>query len=128
MKNPSECTVLVVEDETSLLRAIAGKLSREGFHTLEAKNGEEGLRIALEKHPDLILLDIVMPEMDGMTMMRNLRDKDEWGKKVPIIFLTNLSADAQVEQSVKNGGYEYLMKTDWTLEQVVAKVKATLSL
>lgn len=59
---------------------------KEEFHALGAKDGEEGLELALKEKPDLILLDVIMPKMDGMTMMKKLR-KDNWGKKVPIILL-----------------------------------------
>ena len=59
----------------------------------QAKDGEEGLKVANEKHPDLILLDIIMPKMDGLTMMKELREGSEWGKKVAVILLTNLSSD-----------------------------------
>ena len=75
--------ILIVEDEEDMLRALVDELGHEGFETLEAKNGKEGLSIALKERPDLILLDILMPEMDGMAVMKHLRG-DVWGKKVLI--------------------------------------------
>lgn len=116
--------VLIVEDETALREALVDKLTREGFDALEAKDGEEGLKIALKEHPGLILLDIIMPKMDGMTMMKKLRE-DEWGKGVPIILLTNLSATEEkiIKGIVENEPSYYLVKSDWKIEDVVKKVK-----
>ena len=119
--------VLIVEDEPPELRALVDKFSREGFEALEAKNGEEGLNLALETHPDLILLDIVMPKMDGLTMLKKLRE-DEWGRGVPVIVLTNLSDGDKARDAIYHGVYDYLVKADWKLEDVIKKVKEWLSM
>lgn len=119
--------ILIVEDERDMRQALVDELSRNGFETLEAKNGREGLESALKNHPDLILLDIVMPEMDGMTMMQKLRENVE-GKKIPIILLTNLNAtDKIIEGVVRDEPSYYLVKSDWNIEGVVAKVKEMLN-
>ncbi|MFZ3099762.1 MAG: response regulator, partial [Minisyncoccales bacterium] len=97
------------------------KLAREGFAVLEAKNGKEGLEMALSAHPDLILLDIVMPVMDGMTMLQKLRE-DAWGAKAKIFMLTNLSDMNKVADAIMQGSYDYLVKTDWTLEDIVDRI------
>lgn len=120
-------TILVVEDEKLILQALESKLSHEGFCVLQAADGEMGLSVALEKHPDLILLDIVMPKMDGMTMLGKLRE-DDWGKTVPIIVLTNLADDAKISQSMRSNVFDYLIKTDWKIDDVVRKVKVRLQL
>ena len=73
-------TILIVEDEPVYQEALVNKFNIEGFDTLTAENGEEGLSIALEKHPDLILLDLQMPKMDGIEMAKKLR-QDEWEKR-----------------------------------------------
>ena len=121
--------ILIVEDERSLSQALVNKLTLEGFATLTAKNGEEGLKIALREHPDLILLDIVMPRMDGITMMKKLRQTDEWGKNVPVILLTNLSADDEkiMRAVTENEPAYYLVKSDYTISDVVEKVRERLS-
>ena len=94
----------------------------------EAKNGEEGLRRALKEHPDLILLDIAMPKMDGMTVMKKLR-KDRWGKSVPIILLTNIDADIRIlEGVVEDEPLHYWIKSEWEIENIVVKVKEILGL
>ena len=117
--------ILIVEDEASMLAALRDKLSHAGFIILEAKNGQEGLTSALTNHPDLILLDIIMPIMDGMTMLDNLR-LDPWGKSVPVVLLTNLSEADKVAASLRQGVYDYLIKSDWKLEDIVKKVKTKL--
>lgn len=120
-------TILIVEDEKPLQQVLGAKLSHDGFSILQAADGEMGLSTALEKHPDLILLDIVMPKMDGITMLKKLR-QDDWGKTVPILVLTNLSDEEKITQSISNNVFDYLIKTNWRLEDVVQKVKETLQL
>jgi two-component system response regulator MprA len=119
----------VIEDEQSLRNALRDKLVREGFVMLEAENGEEGLAIALREHPDLILLDIIMPKMDGITMMKKLRSENEWGKQVPIILLTNLSADDEkINQAItENEPAYYLVKSNWTINDLIDKIRERLS-
>ena len=121
--------ILVIEDDASLRNVLRDKFILEGFRVLEAKNGEEGLATALSEHPDLILLDIVMPQMDGITMMKELRQKNEWGKNVPIILLTNLSADDEkINQAiVDNVPAYYLVKSNYTISDLVEKIKERLS-
>ena len=118
--------ILIVEDETPLRMALRDKLVREGFSVLEAKNGQEGLAVAVHVHPDLILLDIVMPVMDGMTMLKELR-ADHWGQNAKVIVLTNLSDNDKLADAMEQGSYDYLVKSNWTIESVVAKVKDRLN-
>ena len=117
--------VLLVEDERLLSKAIKRKLEKGGFEVLEAFDGGEGLAAALEKHPNLVLLYIVLPVMDGVTLLDRLRE-DEWGKNVPVIILSNLSDASTIEESKDKGVNSYLVKTDWKLDEVVAKVRETL--
>ncbi len=121
--------ILITEDEKALRNALDDKLQKEGFTILDAENGEEGLALALLEHPDLILLDIVMPKMNGMKMLKELR-ADEWGKTVPVIMLTNLSS-ADEERNRDITALEptyYFMKTDIKIEQVVEKIKERLGM
>lgn len=120
-------SIVIIEDEETLLRMLSEKLSREGFKVWKALNGEEGLHMIQTKHPDIILLDIIMPRMDGMTMLKTLR-QSEWGKDIPVIILSNLSDDKRVAESMEHGVYDYLIKTDWSLEEVAKKVKGKLGL
>lgn len=120
----SKQTILVVEDEKSIRGAIVDILQIENYDTLEASNGKEGVETALSKHPDLILLDLIMPEMDGMTALKNIR-QDSWGANVPVIILTNLSATSEplVEDMVRDKPLFYLVKSDWKLHDVVTKIQ-----
>ncbi len=121
-------TLLIVEDEMSARRVLADKFTRDGFVVHESANGEAGLATALREHPDMILLDIVMPRMDGMTMLKKLRETDEWGKHVPVIILTNLTSadDGRTRDITELEPAYYLVKTDWKLEDLVAKVRERL--
>ena len=119
--------ILIVEDEPALLSALLAKFHQEGFAAIGAKDGQEGLNTALREHPDLILLDIIMPVMDGMTMLYKLQ-KDSWGMNVPVILLTNLSEAERVSESLRQGVYDYLVKSDWKLEDIVKKVRETLGI
>lgn len=121
MKKPK--TVLVVEDEKSLREAIADILRLKDYLVFEAKNGKEGVEMALKEHPDLILLDLLMPVMDGMAAFSEIR-KDPWGKKVPVMILTNLNPtdDRLTEDVVENMPLYYLVKSDWKIHDVVDKI------
>ncbi|OGM32940.1 hypothetical protein A2803_05090 [Candidatus Woesebacteria bacterium RIFCSPHIGHO2_01_FULL_44_21] len=121
MNKNSEKTILVVDDEELITGALAKKLTSAGYNVLIQRNGEDGLRVALEDHPDLILLDIVMPRMDGITFLDKLRE-DEWGNNVPVIILTNLERGEQVKKGEERGVYDYLVKTNWSLSDVLDKV------
>lgn len=125
--NKKKPTILIIEDEKLVSKAIKGKLEDNNFEVLTAGDGQEGLEIALEKRPDLILLDIVLPVMDGMTVLNKLRD-DPRGAKVPVVILSNLSRGTTVEESKKLGVSTYLVKTDWKLQEVIDKVKYELGI
>jgi DNA-binding response OmpR family regulator len=121
--------ILIVEDEVVINKAYAEELQDEGFLVLTATNGRDGLELALHEKPDLILLDILMPIMDGLTMMDKLRGSGLYGKSVPIILLTNLSASEEkiMAAVVKHEPAYYLVKSDWNLSAVVEKIKDRLA-
>lgn len=119
--------ILIIEDEMPLLKALISKFSKEKIETLFAKNGEEGLAVALHDHPDLILLDIIMPRMDGLTMLNILR-QDKWGKKVPVILLTNLSDSESINVAKKNKINDYLVKSNWKIGDVISLVKEKINI
>ena len=102
-------TILIVDDEQDLLTLLEIRLKTFGFNVLTALDGEEGFRKAKEEKPDLILLDILMPIVDGVTMAANLR-KDENTKKIPVVFLTSLVNEEEIKQKHKIGGETFLAK------------------
>lgn len=116
----------VVEDDRPLLSVLSERFNAEGFKVITAITGEEGFDLAIKNKPDLILLDIVMPKMDGLSMLKKLRD-DPWGKKARVILLTNLSADEKITKAVTELEPEcYLVKTDWKMDDIVERVKSSL--
>jgi DNA-binding response OmpR family regulator len=123
----SQKKILIVEDEPSMLSILNDKLLETGWETIQARNGEEGLKIALEQHPDLILLDLLMPKMDGTTTINKLRE-DEWGKTVPVIMLTNVNPDTDtaLKDILKTQPAFYFVKSDIDLATLVEKIKEVL--
>ena len=120
--------ILVIEDTLSFLNLYKEKLQLEGFEGYTATDGEEGLSLALEVRPELILLDVMMPKMDGITLMKKLR-QSAWGKTVPIIILTNMppDADSTLETIIEDQPVYYLLKQNALPEDVVEKVKEVLT-
>ncbi|MEK7478306.1 MAG: response regulator [Patescibacteria group bacterium] len=129
MPNGSKKKILIieiVEDDRSLLSVLTERFTHEGYNVISAQTGDEGLNLAIKNKPDLILLDIVMPKMDGITMLKKLRN-DPWGKKANVILLTNLSADENITKAVTElEPIYYLIKTDWKMDDIVEKVKKSL--
>lgn len=121
--------ILVVEDELPLRQALVDVLEFAQFAVMSAHNGEEGLALALKEEPDVILLDIVMPVMDGFSMLKKLRTSGEYGAKVPVIVLSNLSLyNEDLEGDFHTTHPEsYLLKTSWAIEDVVKKVESVLA-
>ena len=117
--------ILIVEDELPLMKALTEKFQQAQFTVLQASDGQSGLAVALKENPQMILLDILMPNMDGLEMLEKLR-KDKKGKSIPVILLTNLGDMEYISQSVKLGISGYLVKSDWKLEEIVQKVKEKL--
>ena len=127
MEDKKRKLLLIVEDEASLAKELDKKFSSENFEVIIAKDGEKGLSMALENHPEIILLDIVMPKLDGISMLKELR-KDSWGSSVPIIMLTNLSDAEKVAEATESGVYDYLVKSDWKIADIVKKVNEVLKI
>ena len=119
--------ILIVEDEQDMAEVLSDKFISEGFQVTSAKDGEKGLQAALKEHPDLILLDIVMPKVDGLEMLKKLRE-DEWGRSAVVILLTNLSSTEKIAEAVKQGMHEYLIKSEWRVTDIVKKAKERLGL
>lgn len=117
--------ILIVEDEEALRISLKANLENEGYEVTEAKDGEEGL-MAIESHkPDLVLLDIVMPRMDGISMLKKVRANANCAN-LPIIILSNLSGAEIVSQAISNDVHDYLIKSDWKLEDLMVEVKKKL--
>jgi len=118
--------ILIVDDEPALLSALVDKFTRKGFNVETAENGKTGLKTALKTKPNLILLDIIMPVMDGISMLYKLRD-NAWGKKVKVILLTNLSdPETAKSKSFTKKIDGYLVKSNCKINEIVRQVNKNL--
>lgn len=114
--------ILIIEDEKALYEVLKERFENEGFEVHVAHDGAEGLLLALEKQPDVILLDIVLPKVGGLDMLKKLRTYDV-GKTIPVVVLTNLSDTKQVHEALASGARDFLVKADWVLSDVVENVR-----
>jgi len=114
--------ILIVEDETDMREAIASALENEGFYVLKASNGQDGVQKAIEFEPDLILLDLLMPIMDGQTALKTIRET-EWGQNAKIIILTAMDDIANLGGAYEVGVSGYITKSEVSLADLVYKVK-----
>lgn len=119
--------VLLVEDDVFLAGIYQKKFEMEGYKISVAENGEKGLADAKKKKPDIILLDILLPKMDGFTVLQNLR-ADAVTKEIPVILLTNLGQKDDVEKGLEAGASDYLIKAHFKPSEIVDKVKKVLHL
>lgn len=119
--------VLLVEDDDFLSNIYKTKFEMEKFKVTWAGNGEEGLEAARKKKFDIILLDILMPKMDGFAVLEELK-KDENTRNVPVILLTNLGQKDDVERGLEMGAVDYLIKAHTKPSETVEKVKSVLNL
>ena len=119
--------LLIVDDEEIVFKALSVQFNKDEVEIITVQNGEDGLKEAFEHHPDLILLDILMPKMDGITLLNKLRE-DAWGKNAKVIVLSNVSDTDKVKEVQERGGDEYLIKADWSVIDVAKKIKDVLNL
>lgn len=118
--------ILVIEDDAPILEVLKDRLENEGFDVIVANDGNQGLAMAIEQKPDLILLDIMMPNKGGLSMLQELRATEE-GKNIPVMMLTNLSGTDDINEALKNGAYDYMVKSDWDIAYVVNSIRNKLN-
>ena len=119
--------MLLIEDDTFLGNIYKTKFEIEGFKVSVSENGEAGLSDAKKKKPDVILLDILLPKMDGFTVLKHLKEDDSV-KEIPVILLTNLGQKDDVEKGLEMGAADYLIKAHFKPSEVLNKVKKVLKL
>ncbi len=117
--------ILIVEDDDLMRDELSHAFSENGYGVSTARNGDEALNIAFNKKPELIILDVLMPHTNGLDILRQLRGDDN-GKNIPVLILSNVKDEASVAEAVELGGCDYLLKTDWSLEDVLKKVNEKL--
>ena len=118
-------TILFVEDESVLQKTFGEVLKQEGYEVISALDGQIGLRLAKEKKPDLILLDLILPKIHGFDVLKKLKE-DKETQEIPVIVLTNLEGIGDVDKALELGATTYLVKAQYTLEEVVEKIKKAL--
>jgi DNA-binding response OmpR family regulator len=123
MKN--EKKILIIEDDSFLSNIYKTKLTKEGFSILMADNGEDGLAMIQSEKPALVLLDIMLPKMDGFELLEQV-NKDARLKKIPIVIMSNLGQDSDVEKGKRLGAVDYIVKSDTTLEHVIETINKYL--
>ncbi len=117
--------ILIVEDEESLLELYKLRLQQAGYEVFVAGDGEAGLLTAKNSHPDLVLLDILMPKADGYDMLRELKGSKDM-RDIPVIIFSNLSQKGEIEKGLKLGARDFIVKTSVTPGELVERVQQYL--
>ena len=117
--------ILIIEDDPGISKVISSRLSREEYTVLLAADGEEGLRKAQEENPDLIILDLMLPKLDGFEVLKSIKDDDKT-KGVPVIILSNLGQTKDIDRGMKLGASDYLIKTDFSISEIIDKVRTNI--
>ena len=118
--------ILLVEDDRFLRRLHEVGLRKQGFTVLTAIDGEDGLRLAQAERPDLVLLDLVMPKLQGFEVLRVLKAAPQTAA-IPVVVLSSLGGDADVQAALRAGAASYIVKTAVAMPELVAKVEAALA-
>ena len=117
--------ILIIEDDKFLRDLMSQKLTKEGFSVKEALDGEEGLKMALEEPPDLVLLDLILPRVDGFGVLERIK-KEPKLSHLPVLILSNLGQKEDVGRALSMGAEDFLIKSNFTLGEIVEKIKTIL--
>ncbi len=118
--------VLVAEDDKFLVKAFAAKLAKDGFDVIVAGNGNEAITEAKKNKPDIILLDLIMPQKNGFDALYELKQNEET-KDIPVIITSNLSQEIDIKRGKDLGADDYLVKSDTPIQEIIAKIKQVLA-
>jgi len=117
--------ILVIEDDKFLRELISQKLIKEGYDIAEAVDGEKGVESVKEEKPDLVLLDLILPGIDGFEVLSRIKS-DPASAQVPIIILSNLGQKDDIERGLKMGAADYLIKAHFTPGEIIDKIRTVL--
>ncbi len=115
--------IALIEDDKVLSDAISEAIIRAGFNVVTAPDGETGLKLVWDKNPDLILLDIAMPIMDGFTALKKLKESPK-SKDIPVIILSMLGQENDLKEGIRLGANGYIIKSEYSTQQVVDEIKS----
>jgi len=125
MENQQKRKILIIEDDRALQSALIEILLQEGYETMSAFDGEEGLKRTEEEKPDLILLDLILPKKDGYEVLTELQNSPN--KNIPVLILTNLEEIDNVQKALDLGAKTFMNKSDFSIKDIVGKIKENLS-
>ncbi|TSC75869.1 MAG: two-component system, OmpR family, phosphate regulon response regulator PhoB [Parcubacteria group bacterium Gr01-1014_30] len=117
--------ILIIEDDKFLRELIARKLEKEGYETPQAVDGEEGFKKVVSEKPDLVLLDLILPGIDGFELLSKIKNDDQLSR-IPVIILSNLGQREDVDKGLSLGAIDYLIKAHFTPAEIIEKVKKVL--
>jgi DNA-binding response OmpR family regulator len=117
--------IVVVEDDKFLRELITQKLTREGYQAIGAVDGEDGVEKISTEKPDLVLLDLILPGIDGFEVLTNIKGKEEL-KDIPVIILSNLGQRDDVERGLKLGAIDFMIKAHFTPTEIIAKIQRVI--
>lgn len=118
--------ILIVEDDEFLSKMYAAKLDLEGFQVTEAATGLQGLKAVEKDKPDLILLDLNLPEMDGFEVLKRIKEAENT-RDIPVLVLTNYAQKDNIDKCLNLGASDYLIKAHFVPSEVIAKIKTILN-
>ena len=118
--------ILFVEDEDALQQTFGDFLKQEGYEVVGALDGEAGVKLAKSEKPDLILLDLILPKLNGFEVLEELKKNPET-KDIPVIILTHLEEIEYIQRAIEAGAKGYLVKSNYSLTDLLEKIKKTLS-
>ncbi|MFH1308497.1 MAG: response regulator, partial [Patescibacteria group bacterium] len=114
--------ILFIEDEQALQKSIGDILNSRGYKVISALNGEIGLKLVEQEIPDLVLLDLILPKINGFEILKRIK-KNKKTEKIPVVILTNLEATENIDKAIELGATTYLIKTSYTLGELIEKIK-----
>lgn len=115
--------ILLVEDDSLIVKIYSTRLKADGFTIISADNGEDGLTVAEKEFPDLILLDVMMPKVDGFTVLQKLRENPKF-RQTPIIVYSNLGQESEMQKAIQMGATEFIVKANISPTELVTKIKS----
>ncbi len=117
--------ILVIEDDSFLSGLLSGKLEKDGFQVFTAANGEVAIQTAEKEVPDLVILDLMMPKIDGFAVLEQIKKNDALKSK-PVIVFSNITDENEMVRVKNMGANEYMIKSNFTLDELVEKIKTLL--